>query len=106
MLVALLGRFSVSKKLKYFFIFHQRLINNYLSEMCLKKGKAGAALALLRMAKSCDRRIWWFQTPLRQFEGELHQHIFRALESKLNGPITERDAFYQAMCLLDMQPGK
>jgi hypothetical protein len=74
--------------------------------MCLKKGRAGAALALLRIAKSCDRRIWWFQTPLRQFEGELNQHIFRALESKLNGPITERDAFYQALCLLDMQPGK
>jgi activating signal cointegrator complex subunit 3 len=86
-------------------IFHLQLMIFFQSEMCLKKGRAGAAVALLRLAKSCDRRIWWFQTPLRQFEGELHQHIFRALESKLNGPITERDAFYQAMCLLDMQPG-
>ena len=39
-------------------------------EMCLKQGNAGPAIKLLRIAKSIDRRIWWFQSPLRQFEGE------------------------------------
>lgn len=73
--------------------------------MCLKKGYAGAALMFLRIAKSCDRRIWWFQTPLRQYDGELQQNIYRSLESRLDGPLIDRDAFHETLGLLDMQPG-
>jgi activating signal cointegrator complex subunit 3 len=73
-----------------------------LFEMCLKRGSAGAALKLLRIAKSADKRIWWFQTPLRQFDKELGPNIYRALESRINGAKIEANAFEYAISLLDM----
>jgi activating signal cointegrator complex subunit 3 len=73
-----------------------------LFEMCLKRGSAGAALKLLRIAKSADKRIWWFQTPLRQFDKELAPNIYRALESRINDAKTESNAFEYAISLLDM----
>lgn len=75
-----------------------------LFEMCLKKGNAGAALKLMRIAKSVDKRIWWFQTPLRQFEG-IPSNVFKALESR-DERSSEYDAYDKILYLLDMQPGK
>ncbi len=74
-----------------------------LFEMCLKRGLAGAALKLLRIAKSVDKKLWWQQTPLRQFEGELQSNVYRALESRISG--TEYNSFQSALSLLDMRPG-
>jgi activating signal cointegrator complex subunit 3 len=73
-------------------------------EMCLKRGSVGAAVKLLRIAKSVDRRIWWFQTPLRQFEGELKNQVYAALESKQRGE--GYDTFDYTLSLLDMQRGE
>jgi len=74
-----------------------------LFEMCLKKGQASAALKLLRIAKSVDKKIWWFQSPLRQFEG-IPSNVFKALESR-DGQ-SSYDAFEKILYLLDMEPGK
>jgi activating signal cointegrator complex subunit 3 len=68
-------------------------------QMCLKQNKAGPTIKLLRIAKSVDRRFWWFQSPLRHFEGELKDNVFRAMESKAVGV----DTFEAALSLLDMQ---
>ncbi len=78
-----------------------------LFEICLKKGEAGAALKLLRIAKSVDKRIWWFQTPLRQFEG-IPSNVFRALEARDEkvSMSTEYDPYSKVLYLLEMQPGK
>lgn len=75
-----------------------------LFEICLKKGQAGAALKLLRIAKSVDKRIWWFQTPLRQFDG-IPSNVFRALEAHEENS-SSADAMDTVMYLLDMEPGK
>lgn len=75
-----------------------------LFEMCLKRGMAGAALKLLRIAKTVDKRIWWQQTPLRQFGSELPQNVFRALESRTSG--SHYNSFDSALSLLDMQHSK
>lgn len=75
-----------------------------LFEMCLKRGMAAPALMLLRIAKSVDKRIWWFQTPLRQFDGELPQNVIRALEYNANA--TNRKPFDAALSLLDMTPNE
>ena len=77
-----------------------------LFEICLKKGEAGAALKLLRIAKSVDKKIWWFQTPLRQFEG-IPSNVFRALEAREEkiSVYTEYDPYNKVLYLLDMQPG-
>lgn len=77
-----------------------------LFEMVLKLGKAGAALKLLRIAKSTDKRIWWFQTPMRQFESELPQNVYKALESRSDTSKTGFDGFESALSLLEMQPGE
>lgn len=52
-------------------------------EMALKRGKSSTALKLLRLAKSIDRRIWWSQSPLRQFQGEIPDNVLRRIESKI-----------------------
>jgi activating signal cointegrator complex subunit 3 len=74
-----------------------------LFEMCLKQNQAGPALKLLRIAKSVDKRFWWFQTPLRHFEGELKDNVFKALESRNIGAENGYDTFEAALSLLDMQ---
>jgi len=73
-------------------------------EMCMKQSKASPALKLLRIAKSVDKRIWWFQSPLRQFEGEVRSNVFAALESRKIGAEAGYDSFEAALSLLDMQP--
>jgi activating signal cointegrator complex subunit 3 len=72
-------------------------------EMCLKQNKASPALKLLRIAKSVDKRQWWFQTPLRQFEGELKANVLAALESRQIGVEAGYDQFEATISLLDMQ---
>ncbi len=74
-----------------------------LFEMCLKRGEASAALKLLRIAKSVDKRIWWFQTPIRQFEG-IPANVFKALESR--DTHSSYDAYEKMLYLLDMEPGE
>lgn len=74
-------------------------------EMCLKRSSAGCAVKLLRIAKSIDRRIWWFQTPLRHFESELKSNVYAALESKQIGG-QGYDTFEYTISLLDMQPSE
>lgn len=51
--------------------------------MSLKGGKSSTALKLLRLAKSIDRRMWWSQSPLRQFHGEIPEIVHKKIESKL-----------------------
>ena len=79
-------------------------VSRALFEMCLKRGLAGAAVKLLRIAKSIDHRIWWFLTPLRHFEAELPGNVFKALESRKIGQDLGYDSFEAATYLLDMQP--
>lgn len=67
-------------------------------EMCIREGMATQALRLLRIAKSVDNQIWWFQTPLRHFEGELPNGTFAALENQKSGS----DSFASTLSLLDM----
>lgn len=52
-------------------------------EMALKRGKSSTALKLLRLAKSIDRRMWWSQSPLRQFSGEIPENVLKTMESKI-----------------------
>lgn len=72
-------------------------------EMCIREGHAANALKLLRIAKSVDNQIWWFQTPLRHFEGELKNEVFRALESQNNASY---DSLDWTLSLLDMHPNE
>ena len=73
-------------------------------EMCLRQNKAGPTIKLLRIAKSVDKRFWWFQTPLRHFEGELKDNVFKALESRGIGAEAGYGTFEAVLSLLDMQP--
>jgi len=74
-----------------------------LFEMCIHDNKAGAALKLMRLAKSVDSQIWWFQTPLRHFEGDLGSTVLKAIESKLGiGRGGGYDTFASLLTLLDM----
>jgi activating signal cointegrator complex subunit 3 len=72
-----------------------------LFEMCLKNKEAGPALKLLRIAKSIDNRTWWFQSPLRQFEGEIRENSLFKLEQSAG---SNYDGLDYAVSLLDMQP--
>jgi activating signal cointegrator complex subunit 3 len=74
-----------------------------LFEMYLDRKKPGPALKLLRIAKSIDSRIWWFQSPLRHFDQELKPSVLFALETKVHNS-GSYDAFASALSLLDMQP--
>jgi activating signal cointegrator complex subunit 3 len=74
-------------------------------EICLKKQNPGAAVKLLRIAKSVDKRIWWFQTPLRHFEDELTESVYSSLETKESGGLGY-DSLDTALSLLDMQPNE
>ena len=42
-----------------------------LFEVALRKGLSSLATCFLRLAKSIDRRVWWWETPLRQLEPSL-----------------------------------
>ena len=57
------------------------------------------------MANAVDKRVWWFQTPLRQFEGELRDDSLRSLESiahRGRSSTTDVDMFSAVLSLLDM----
>ncbi|GMH51646.1 hypothetical protein TrRE_jg2330 [Triparma retinervis] len=67
-----------------------------LFEMCLRRGNAGHASKFLKIAKTIDKRVWWYNTPLRQFAEDLPNNIFPALESRGYG------SYDYALSLLDM----
>jgi activating signal cointegrator complex subunit 3 len=71
-----------------------------LFEISLKKQEATATVKLLRIAKSIEKQIWFFQTPLRVFEDELGQQVYTSLEGLHSG---HYDTFEFALSLLDMQ---
>lgn len=75
-----------------------------LFEMCLKGGNAPAALKFLRLAKSIDKRFWWFQSPLRAFEYELKKNVFVALEDTRVGSEEGYGTLERVIELLDMDP--
>lgn len=77
-----------------------------LFEMCLKNGRASAALKFLRLAKSIDHRIWWFQSPLRHFEGELKKNVYVALEDQKVASEDGYSTLDRAISLLDMEPNE
>ncbi len=72
-----------------------------LFEIALKKGWSSLAYTLLRIAKSIDRRVWWFQSPLRQFTSELPPHVLRILDEIESGEKTGSNLGVSA--LLDME---
>ncbi|KAL7520340.1 hypothetical protein ACHAWX_005064 [Stephanocyclus meneghinianus] len=76
-----------------------------LFEMCLKSGRASAALKFIRLAKSIDHRFWWFQSPLRHFETELKKNVFTQLEDRKR-VASENEPFQRAISLLDMEPNE
>lgn len=69
-------------------------------EICLADKNASSAAKLLRIAKSTDKRIWWFQTPLRVFEDELRASVYTSIENN------SYDAIESLLQLLEMQPGE
>jgi len=75
-----------------------------LFELCISDGKAAAALSLLRLAKSVDNQIWWFQTPLRHFRDELKEQQLSSIELHANDK--NYDGLQAALSLLDLQPGE
>jgi len=77
-----------------------------LFEMCLKNGRASAALKFLRLAKSIDHRIWWFQSPLRHFESELKKNVYVALEDQKVASEDGYSTLDRAISLLDMEPNE
>ena len=56
-------------------------ITRALFEICLKKSWPIMASRLLNLSKTIDKRIWGFETPLRQFS-ILTQEIIGKLEAK------------------------
>ncbi len=72
-----------------------------LFETTLKKGWCSLAYTMLRIATSIDRRMWWFQSPLRQFTGELPPHVLRILDEFEGGEKTR--GILGANALLDME---
>jgi activating signal cointegrator complex subunit 3 len=77
-------------------------VTRALFEICMKSQYAGAALKFLRIAKSVEKQLWWFKTPLRQFGDEFKESVYSALEGKSKG--RSWASFDSAMDLLDMQP--
>ena len=78
-----------------------------LFELCTADGKGAAALKLLRLAKSVDNQIWWFQSPLRHFHGdELKEQQLSSIELHANNSRSSRssDGLATALSLLDVHP--
>ncbi|CAM9493706.1 unnamed protein product [Ectocarpus sp. 12 AP-2014] len=59
-------------------------VSRAVFEIALRKGWCGLALTMLEISKAVDRRVWWFQSPLRQF-GVLPGHVLMNLEGKGGG---------------------
>jgi activating signal cointegrator complex subunit 3 len=66
----------------YLFLFQNAArITRSLFEICLKKGWPIMASRLLNLSKTIDKKIWGFETPLRQFS-ILPQEIISKLEAR------------------------
>jgi len=96
---AIIKSFTLVSDINYIASNSGRIARGFF-EMCLKGNRADPAIRLLRLAKSVDRQVWSFQTPLRQFEGELKDNVLRLIEDNSHGS----DSFNSAISLLDMQP--
>jgi len=59
-------------------------VTRALFEICLKKGWAIAAEKMLAVAKSIDQRIWWHQTPLRQFNTLPVDSLYKLEENSID----------------------
>ncbi|CAM9807850.1 unnamed protein product, partial [Scytosiphon promiscuus] len=59
-------------------------VSRAVFEIALRKGWCGLALTMLEISKAIDRRVWWFQSPLRQF-GVLPGTVLMNLEGKGGG---------------------
>eukprot|EP00934_Nitzschia_sp_Nitz4_P001789 Nitzschia sp. Nitz4//scaffold122_size67431//34001//40615//NITZ4_006086-RA/size67431-augustus-gene-0.57-mRNA-1//-1//CDS//3329534406//1789//frame0 len=59
-----------------------RVARAFFEMSLLRKNKSNATmtLKLLRLAKSVDRRFWWFQSPLRHFDSELSPRVILSVE--------------------------
>lgn len=60
-------------------------ISRALFEICLKQGRSQLATRLLTFCKMFDRRVWFFQHPLRQFHHSIKPDLIRRLENKKLG---------------------
>ncbi|KAM3573234.1 hypothetical protein VYU27_004769 [Nannochloropsis oceanica] len=56
-------------------------VGRALFEVCLRKGWCSVAAIFLRICKALDRRMWWYECPLRQFD-TLSWDVVRKLEEK------------------------
>ncbi len=56
-------------------------VGRALFEICLRKGWCSTAATFLEICKAVDRRLWWNQCPLRQFD-TLNWDVIRRLEEK------------------------
>lgn len=67
-------------------------VTRALFEIARKKNWPHLTFRLLAIAKSIDQRVWWFQTPLRQFKTVKYEQILK-LESKQTDlyDLTEKD---------------
>ncbi len=55
-------------------------IGRALFEMTLKRGWPVMSGRLLNICKSLEKRLWHFQSPMRQFEGVLNFEILQKIE--------------------------
>ena len=75
-----------------------------LFEMCLQEKKAAEAGKLLRIANSVDKQIWWFKTPLRNFESELKESVYSGVESYFGSSRHHANSYEDILSFLEMQP--
>ena len=76
-------------------------ISRALFEMSKRENRATTTVKLLRIAKSIEKQLWWFQTPLRVFEDEVQAHVFTALENYISN--RSYDTFEATLSLLELQ---
>lgn len=76
-------------------------VSRAVFEICLRAQDAGAAAKLLRIAKSIEKQVWWFKTPLRQFGDEFKESLYSAIEGRSKG--RSWASFDNVLSLLDMQ---
>jgi activating signal cointegrator complex subunit 3 len=56
-----------------------------LFEIALRKGLCSLATTFLRLARSIDRRVWWWESPLRQLATASNSAAFRFPDSVIAG---------------------
>ncbi|KAK8792756.1 hypothetical protein WA158_004920 [Blastocystis sp. Blastoise] len=52
-----------------------------LFEICLKRGWSAVSQKILNICKCVDKRLWYSQSPLRQFKGRLSEQTLNLLEN-------------------------